>query len=107
LLNLNSSKNSSRHPPFALPKLLTVFNNKLDDKAIALAARISSKIEKWGAHHARVQKAMEALLTVAAKKKQGVMLNTQTAAGFVSSSGKFPSSLAPGSRFSVLIPDFP
>jgi hypothetical protein len=67
---------------------LNVFDNKLDDKAVAIANRASGKIEKWGSHQERLQKSMDVLLKVAPKKKAGMMMSTKTAEGFLSSSGK-------------------
>jgi hypothetical protein len=68
--------------------LLNTFNNEADDNAIAAAARINGKIEKWGAHHVKVQKTMDVLLAAAPKKKDGASLSAQAATGFLSSSGK-------------------
>jgi hypothetical protein len=87
-LRLTKAMNSIN---FALDKInfhadvLASFDNELDDEAIALAQRINKKIEKWGAYHEKVEKAMNVLLKVAPKKKAGVVLSTQTAAGFLSS----------------------
>ena len=83
--------------------LLSVFDNNHDDSAIALAVRTNAKIEKWDNYRENVQKSMDVLLKVAPKKRGSALLDTQTAEGFVSSSGELPIPFFPGSRPSVLI----
>jgi len=83
--------------------LLSVFDNNRDDSAIALAVRTNAKIEKWDNYRENVQKSMDVLLKVAPKKRGSALLDTQTAEGFVSSSGELPIPFFPGSRPSVLI----
>jgi hypothetical protein len=109
-LRLTKASNSIN---FAIDKinyyadLLTVFDNTRDDSAIALAARTNAKIEKWDNYREKVQKSMDILLKVAPKKRGGALLNTQTAEGFVSSSGKLsPPFFLPGSRPSILFRPF-
>jgi hypothetical protein len=88
LTKANNSLNFSVDKINFYADCLSVFDNERDDLAIALAEKINNKIGKWGAYREKVQKSMDILLKIAPLKKGKVLLDVETAEGFLSSSGQ-------------------